>query len=180
MASIKQTLFEDPTAIYIVLGLAELALAALWFYRRTVWSQRLLVAPLLLAAGVFALDALIVTDREQIMETVEVMAEDFETGQMENIDQYIDEAYVGFRAESKKQLVAALRNEQENRNVESIKVTSMELDVSGRSATMYVTTIIGWRGNRIPLRWTLYWVKRDETWRIRGAEEPQRTVTFGI
>ncbi len=180
MESIKQTLFEDPTAIYIVLGLAELALAAMWFYRRTVWSQRLLLAPVLLAVGVFALDVLIVTDREQIMETVEAMAEDFEAGRMENIDQYVDEAYVGFRADSKEQLVAALRSEQENRNVDSIKVTSMELDVSGRSATMYATTIIGWRGNRIPLRWTLYWVKRNDAWRIRGAEAPERTVTFGI
>lgn len=181
MENIKETLFGDPSTLYIVLAALELAFIVVWFYRRTPWTQRLLLAPVLLGGLVLGLDALVETDHEKIMATVKQMAADFEAGRMEDIGQYIDESYNGFGGQSKAEVVERLNAEQGNRQIESIKVTSLDLQVNGRMAEMQVTTLIGLQGGQFPLRWRLTWIERDGTWRLANAAEPQRTVPgFGL
>jgi hypothetical protein len=177
MEAIKHALFDEPTSVYVVLGVAQLVLVAVWFYRRTRLSRYLLPVPILLAGGVALLDAAIVTDREQIVQRVEAMRDDFVAGRLDKAGEYIDESYIGYRGGDKGEVVDAIQSEQRIRQVESISVSSMDITVSGRAATMDVTTTIrmdgGQFGGSIPLKWRLHWVKRDGVWRISGAEEPQ-------
>jgi hypothetical protein len=185
MEAIKESLFGDPTSVYVALAVIEVLLGVAWFYRRTAKLQRLLVVPILLAGGVFALDTAIVTDREQLRETVEAMAEDFVAGRLDAIGQYIDDDYVGYRGGNKSELIEAIRNEGRIRNVKSIGLSGMEIDVSGNLATMRLVSTITVDGSMysgsVALHWQLRWVKRGDAWRLEHASEPKQGIPgFGI
>ncbi|MBS3822213.1 MAG: DUF4440 domain-containing protein [Planctomycetes bacterium] len=185
MEAIHHALFGDPTSVYVALAIVEVLLGVAWFYRRTAKLQRLLVLPILLAGGVFVLDQAIVTDREQLGETVESMAEDFVAGRLDAIGRYIDDGYVGFRGASKAELLEAIHNEGRVRNVTSIDLSGVEIDVSGNLATMWLVSTITVDGSMysgsVALHWQLRWVKRGDVWRLEYASEPKRGISgFGI
>ena len=94
METIKTVLFEDPTSLYVLLGVVELVLLAMWIKRRTrAWAVRLAI-PTAVAVAIFGLSALVVTDREYITRAMHEIAADCGAGSVEAAGKYLDAAAI--------------------------------------------------------------------------------------
>ena len=91
---VKDVLFDNPTYLYLALALAEVALAAVWYERRGRRTAALLVVPVVLAGGLFALERAVVTDREWIAGAVEDIAADVARGRTAALERHLDERFV--------------------------------------------------------------------------------------
>jgi len=175
MDTIKATLFEDPTYIYISLAFAELALAALWYERRTrTWLRALLVPPLL-AAGVVALAALVETDREQILRAVDEMARDAEAGKVDAFERWLDDQFTGAYG-AKAKAIDNARAEIRRYQIKEVAVMKkLTLDIAEDRARLRLSTIITFRdiGDKIPLMWDVRWVRREPGWRVLEVDQPR-------
>ena len=193
MESLRQTFFEDPLYVYIGLAIVELAIAAVWHERRSRRLAGLLAAPLVLAAGVFALEALVVTDREQLTAALKQIARAACTsgGNAPNVPTvaiHLDEKvrvdlpaeYGGMRL-TKEQAIAAGQTVAERFTIKSVKFTKIEIEVTNARAETRVVTILRFGGTEIgeqrtSLIWNIHWAKREGGWRILRVDTP----SFGL
>jgi hypothetical protein len=190
MDLIRRNLFESPLYVYFALGIAELAIAAVWHERRSRRLKLALLGPVAAAGVVFAVAWLVVTDRERIIAASEEIVRGVEAGSVEPIERYLDERFGGFFV-SKEVAVAEARRAIERYAPRSVGLRDVEVTVDGRRADMTATTRVELaasdldgspapRGNdasalafAVSIDWTLEWVKvraggRD-VWRIRRA-----------
>ena len=196
MESLKTAFFESPTYVYISLAIAELVLAAIWYERRNRRTAMALAVPVLLAGLVFAVEALVVTDREYITAALQAMAEEAETGSGSDSAEfaagrkYLDDAvrvdlggsYGGVNL-SKAQTIEAARRVLRQLNVAKVAVPKLVVEVDGRRAKTHFTTIITFTSKelgeqRTSLIWDLQWTKREDGWRITRVEKPQAGLEF--
>lgn len=183
MESLRHALFEDPTYVYVSLGLAELALAAVWHSRRGArWLAALLV-PIVLAAGVFVTERLVVTDREQIFAAMKEIADGIADRDFAAVAGWIDEDLTGYYA-GKAQAVAAGRRAAERYDVRSVGYLNPRLAIDGGRARLRVTTVVSLRAagdaSRTVLTWDIRWVKREQGWRIREVGRPKLGADLGL
>jgi hypothetical protein len=178
MEFLKRTFLEDPTYLYVLLVIVELVLMAIWYSRRTAWSARLLLLPVVLAGCVVAADAMVVTDRERLKQVVEEIAADVAGGSFDVATSYLDDSYQGFGG-NKAGLIDRGLAEAHSRRIEKVKFTRVQTIFSGKTAEMDVTTVIHMRGDYAgsrPIAWKIYWVDLPEGWRIRGVTSPQLVI----
>ena len=175
METIKATLFEDPTYLYVALVFAELALAALWYERRTRGWLLSLAIPPLLAAGAFGLSELVETDREQILRGLDEIAADVEAGRVDALETWLDEQFTGHFG-SKKKAVETARAEIARHAVKGVTILKkLTLDIEGNRARLHMTTIVQLKelDNKVPLTWDVRWIRRGDHWRVLEADKPQ-------
>jgi hypothetical protein len=169
--NLKTTFFEDPTYVYVGLVLIEIGLAAVWHGRRSGRLLAALAGPPVLAAAVFALSSLVVTQREEIIAAAKEIAEDLTSGGYAALERYLDEGFAGrFEAVDidKAAAVEAARTNIRSYGVSQVLVKRTDVQVEGSYATMDVQTLIVWGdGRRTPIHWTLLWARLPEGWRIR-------------
>lgn len=179
MDEAKRVLFESPTYLYVALVVAELALAGIWYERRSRRVAMLLVVPILLAGVVFAIEAAVVTNREQIIEAAREIVADLNEGKTDTLDKYLDDEFSGFYL-NKKRAITVAKIELGSKNIARIKLTRIVVDVSGRTAKMRAGTAITIKeyNTTVPILWNVYWVKRSDGWRIAGVDEPEKGVEF--
>jgi hypothetical protein len=179
---IKRALFEEPLYLYISLGLAELIIAIIWYERRTGKLAVALVIPVVLAACVFAMDCLVVTDREEIIAASAEIARDLKAGSLGAAEKYLHEHFTGFHG-TKQDALSEGRRALKQHNARLVQVADMELVLAGRHAEMYVTVVFQpgagvLSGQRFSVRWLLRWVKVTEAdkqvWRIGSATPVER------
>lgn len=174
----KSFFLEDPTTLYVIFGLAAAALLLGWHYRRQKILRKLAIVPVLLAGGVFALDAAVVTDREELHRDIRRLAELVRTRQVAAALEYLDPNYRGFRGD-RQGIAQAVSNDSRVDDVEEIRLANFSVDVHGRQATMRVQSVLKISGSysgTYALNWTLYWIKRPEGWRIEEIKEPESAV----
>ena len=193
METLKETFLENPLYVYIGLAIIELAIAAVWYERRSRKLAGLLAAPLVIAAGVFALEALVVTDREEITAALKEIARVSCTsdGKAANISAaaiYLDEKvrvdlpteYGGMNL-TRDQAIAAGKSVVERFTIQSVKFSKLEIELTDDRAEAHLVTIMRFGGTemaeqRTSLIWDIHWVKRDAGWRILRVEAP----SFGL
>lgn len=179
METIKRLFLEDPTWVYIILAAGELILAATLYYRRSRRYAWGLIVPVLLGGIVFALDSVVVTDREQIRQTMREIADEFAQGRLDTARKSIDENYYGLR-NNKSALLAFSEAETSRGRVKSVKITRCRINVVGRRAEMKITTVIHLSddlgGGVMPFLWKVNWVKRPEGWRIEKLSTPTKVI----
>ncbi len=183
MESVRHALFEDPLYVYVTLGFVELALAAVWHARRGRWRGAALLVPPVLAAGVFLVERLVVTDREQIHLAMREIASWVEAGDFEKAAPYLDEEFSGPYGPK----AAAVRYGSEM--IARFKITSLRwldpaLEIRGDRAALRVTSVLEFAGGplgrgRSVLTWTMQWIKRAEGWRIHRVERPEPGLGLG-
>ena len=178
MESLTEALYEDPLYIYVCLVFAELVLAALWHERRTRrWAVALLAGPLL-AAAVFLIERAVVTDREQIIQTIRQIARDVESGSVEKLRGHLDDDFTGDFG-TKDHAIRAAEKAIRTYHVKCVRVGKPDVKVAGDRATMRLATIIEFSGGgfsgQSSLLWDLGWVKHGEdTWRIYKVTGPKQ------
>lgn len=179
MEWLKETFFEDPTTVYIVLAMAEAVLAFTWFRRREAkWAWRLLI-PLMLAGVVCLVAWLAVTDREQIQANAQQLARDVERGNVEHAFSYLSEKFdsrLGELRITRSQSLEAAKFFLKTNPIRKITmIGSPEVKVTDDQAGMKVATIIEFSGGqmkdaKIAYTWNVHWVKIAGQWKIDGAE----------
>jgi hypothetical protein len=176
MQTIEDNLFDDPTWVIGFLIVAAVILGASVYFRGRP-KPVFLIIPVALAGAAFALDLLVETDRELIERVVYEMAEDFEAGRVDNIERRISDNYSGFN-NTKEGLVGAMRSRR--RQVSSVKLSGIDIRVSGKRADMNIQTTIkagSSMGSRtLGIWWEVHWAKLSSGWCIEKVSPPQ----FGI
>jgi hypothetical protein len=184
METIKTTLFEDPFSIYVILALAAAATIVLWRTggRSGRWLATRLLVVAILAGGVFAIERLVVTDREQIQLALRDIAASVPAGRIDHAMTYIDDNYHGWgssrvvpAAAARAVVAAAVKLAVANYQVREIKLAGTpRIEVAGKLAECKVSMLILYSSegtpSKYPMAWKVKWIKRPEGWRIEGAE----------
>ena len=172
MDMLKRCFLENLIWVYAALVALELILFSMWFSTRSPKRKWALLLPILLGAMVFALDWVVVTDREEIESTLSNITTSFHNGHVEKNQHFIAENYHGY-LKTKTALVNAAVREAKKGRVESISLKFQSVKVTGRRAEMKIkTNILLDTGQIIPLLWTIYWGKSSEGWKIIEISAP--------
>ncbi len=180
METLKRLLFETPLAVYVILALAEAAVAAIWHGRRTRrWTRALLVAPVL-AAMVGLTAYLVKTDMEQISSAMTDIARSIETGDLNAADVYLDPSCQAptptGKPLNKDELIQIGRMAVSRRPVKQLRTIVPETRIADNKAlTKVKVRIILESGEFVDTAWCLEWAKRkagsnEAGWRIVRVE----------
>ncbi len=182
METLRTLLFEDPFYLYVSLGALAVLLLVTAVLRR---SRRALVWALVamaLGGGVYAMERLVETDREQIAAAYAALAADAAAHRTEAFDRHIDRDYIGFEFAGydvgRTATLLLARFVMERYNVQSVHITRMDITVHGDTADARINTIVRFGSGDAEgvyvLRWkNMEWVRRDDGWKLRRAALPE-------
>ncbi len=177
MDAIKHAFFEDPLYVYLVLVAVELVLVMLWRARRTRRSLAMLAIGPAAAMGVFALAALVQTDRERIIQISEQIVADVAAGRPERIPPHLTEdfsATLRGRKITRVTVENVATGYRRNLGIERIALRNARVEVEGDFATLHATTVLHLEdGGVFGLNWTVHWVRTDDGWKIERVPEPR-------
>ncbi len=171
METLKRLLFETPLAVYVILVLAEAAVAAIWHSRRTRrWTLALLVAPAL-GVAVGLTSYLVKTDLEQINSAMADIADSVEAGDLNGAVEHLDESCFaptsGRKIINKDEIILAGRMALRRRPVERLQTVRPVTTITGEKATTEVKVrVILESSEYVDTVWRLEWAKRKPGWRI--------------
>jgi len=183
----SETFFENPIYVYLALGFALLALAAVWYERRSRRLAWAMVVPVILGLGVAVVAKLVVTDREQIAGAARQIADAAGTGDFQVISKYIDDTFLadlnpyGRGGYTKENVVAMVQGDVDRYGVTKVSITRSEIEVTGRTAAMHVQTVIhcgGESGYKSPFIWDVRWIKRDDGWKVLEVTSVKQAMEF--
>jgi len=171
MDAIARALLEDPSSIYVILGMAELVILAGWALQRTRGWAKAALAPILLGVCVGLLAMLVVTDREQITRNLTDIASRAEASDVAGIGAHLDgqcTAVLFARGPLDKSATLEWASAMMAApGVASVNVFDVEVTVTGHKAVSTFDTAVslrnGWRGR---LAWQLDWIERPDGGRI--------------
>ncbi len=175
MDTLKRLLFETPLAVYVILVVAEAAVAAIWYTRRTRrWTRALLVAPVLgLVVGLTAY--LVETDMEQINSAMSDIARSVESGDLNAAVEHLDESCVAptssRRTISKDNIILVGRMALQRRPVKRLYTIGPVTTIAGdKAVTKVKVRIILESGEGGDTEWRLEWARGEAGWRIVRVE----------
>jgi len=176
METLKTSLFEDPFTIYIILGAIAAGLIVTWrtANRSSRWVATWLLVVAILAGGTFAIERLVVTDREQIRLALKDIAESVPAGRIQHAMTYLDDKYFGW-GKFKPGAALAVKVAVARYDVQKISLLGKPaISLEGKLAECKVSVIITYKFESEPTRhlmaWNVEWIKRPEGWRIQRAE----------
>jgi len=187
---LKTILFEDPTELYVLLGLLEVVLAFIWAARRTRTAALRLIVPPVLGVLAFGVSELVVTDREEITAALGEIAADCQAGQVARAAFYLDpEARVSLPPPvggvnmAKGPALVAGKAALVGFGVTAVDLGRVKVEVTGEEARVQAVTFIARRrgaadGGKIPLTWDMDWGRRPEGWRILRVRQPKYGVVL--
>ena len=170
MESVKETLFEDPFYLYVLLAIAAVVCLGVWRSRRKAKWLLMIGVLVLLAGGFYFLERAIVTDRERIWAALDAMAAAAEKHDVDTLTGYLDDNYRGWRL-GKITAVAAAKLALRRWQIHKVKFMERpKVAVSGDSADSTVRVVFHYDGQkRHPMGWEVEWVRRPDGWRVRHA-----------
>ena len=175
METLKRLLFETPLAVYVILAVAEAAVAAIWYGRRTRrWTLALLVAPVLgLTVGLTAY--FVETDMEQINSAMDAIARSVESGDLNAAVEYLDESCLaptaGGRSINKDEIILAGRMALQRRPVRRFHTIGPVTRITGEKATTEMEVRVILESSEYgKTAWRLEWAKLKAGWRIVRVE----------
>ncbi len=177
MNALERTLFEDPLYLYVALGISEIVLVVMWHSRRQPKLKLAMLVPVALAGLAFALERLVVTDREQIIGISRGIARDIEAGSLDRLADCLDEGFAGIYG-NRESALARGRSLLDQYRPKAITLRGMRVTLEDGQATMSVATHVELGGSEmsgtiVPIQWTIEWAKVGEgdagVWRITSA-----------
>jgi ketosteroid isomerase-like protein len=181
----RSLFFEDPFWLYGLLVMVEGVLLLIWRQQRTRASALRLLVPPALAALIFAVATLVITDRERITAAVHEIAQDVAAGQTTALEKYLDDDFhmtLNGQSLGKPQTLERARKVMARSRLTKVKIKRLQIEVSGGTATLRMITPLrveggGFQGN-IPLVWSLRWIKRGKQWRILESAQPRPGASY--
>jgi hypothetical protein len=179
MEWLKSIFFEDPTYVYVGLGLAMLGLLIIWRRRRgSGWLAAMLAMPLL-AVAVFIVERAVVTDREVIDRHCQEIAQDLSAGKLDAAQLYLDDDFSGGLWPTKAMAITAGAAAIKQFEINEASLRNIQTKVDNKHALTKVRTLTGTRslaGGWWGMEWELHWVKKSQGWRIVEASYTQSQV----
>ena len=189
MDTIKSVLFDNPVCLYIALAIATVVLAGIWLRRRGRRHLVYLLIPAGLAVVVFALDALVVTDREYITGALREIAREVETFDqqpaLEAAGRYLDDSVIvdfgrdaGGMNLTKEQALRTAQVVLDRSPITNVRFMNLDLEIREETANTGFTTFIAFVTEEMgpqnaSLKWMLHWARRDVGWRIVRVDKPE-------
>jgi len=179
---LRELFFEDPFWIYVMLVAIELFLLIYWWRSSDNSKAKWLLIPILAGGLVFAVEALVETEREKLIKAVGTIAADVRNERLDVLESMISEDFKGnFRGRSldKEESMELARESMNSHGVTGLEIKNIDVKIEedGRRASMVVVTrlslrYLGPRGSLL-LRWTLLWEKIEGHWYIVYGETPK-------
>jgi len=170
MEAVETALFENPTAIYVILGFFAVVGLINFGFKGTARSACLVYIAILAGAAVWGISTWVVTDREQIRAACGQIAEAVPKGDMSAFEQFLDAEFVGPRERSRKQAIDWLTKQMKETAVTSVRYRMLELEIdAGRAETQIRTDIVTNPPPGVRMEWEATWIKRPDGWRILKA-----------
>jgi len=176
MDALETIFFEKPLYVYLTLGIAAVALGAVWYGRRKAIWLAAASAAIVLGAGVFVVERLVMTDREQIVAALDEVAAAAQREDVPAAMGYVDREYAGWMRDKRH---VRLRAEAvvKTRGIRYINFRSgpeVTITQPGQAETRFTVVVYYGKSDppdgRVVLAWRLDWIKRSAGWRIRGAD----------
>lgn len=167
--------FENTVALAGVLAVFVLLLLFRWANRRDRASARALLIALAAAAGLPALSALVVTQREQVIHTCHAMACAVDDGAVAAFGEFLDGSCVvgGLDRASfldrLEEMLTRFRVDQPRLRGFEITVDSAGRAVAEFTASAQLRSAEG-NWDRVPTRWRVSLRRTGERWRVTGIE----------
>ena len=178
MEMLRKTFFESPLPIYLTLIFAEVILAAVWYERRGRRTMLMLLLPP--ARGGFGVGALVVTDRERILNAAKTIARQAETGRTDALREFVDADYSGF-GDDKAGAIRAAESAIGTYRVSRVRFTKLQVEVTGDQAALHAATVIEFGdprfgSGRTGVVFDVRWIRRQNGWRIIHVRPPRYGV----
>ncbi len=178
----RELFFEDPFWVYVMLVAIEIFLLIFWWRSSDNSKAKWLLVPILAGGLVFAVEAMVETDREKLIKAVNSIAADVKNERLDVLESMISEDFKGeFQGRSldKEESMELAREAMNTHGVTGLEIRNIDVKMKedGRSASMVVVTRInlrylGPRGSLL-LRWSLLWKKIEGRWYIVYGETPR-------
>jgi len=180
MEMLRKTFFESPLPIYLTLIFAEVILAAVWYERRGRRTMLMLLLPPALAVIVLGVSALVVTDRERILNAAKTIARQAETGRTDALREFVDADYSGF-GDDKAGAIRAAESAIGTYRVSRVRFTKLQVEVTGDQAALHAATVIEFGdprfgSGRTGVVFDVRWIRRQNGWRIIHVRPPRYGV----
>ncbi len=181
----KALFFEDPFWLYGLLVMVEGVGLVVWRRQRTRKSALRLLVPPALAALIFAMATLVVTDRERITAAVNEIAKDVTARQTWALEKYLDDDFhmiLNGQSMGKAQTIARARKVMATSHISKVQIRRLQIEVRGGLATLRMITAVSVKrdgyGGAVPLVWNLRWIKRGKQWRILESTQPRMGTSY--
>ena len=177
----RELLFENPLPLYVVLALAEIVIAGLWYRGRTRRLAIALAIPPLLAGAVLALDLLVETPREKLQKAVRHIAADVERGDIRAACGYLSDDFGGHFV-SRERAIEVGEKAWRDYYIRKVDVSDVEVklppDWEPASAVVHARSIVECQlpvlgTQKVALDWTVHWAYRTGEWKIIDIDEPK-------
>jgi hypothetical protein len=174
----KELLFEDPMPIYVVLGILEIIMAAVWYRGRVKRVAIALAVPPLLAGVFLAMDVLVVTDREKLDLSLREIATDLQRGDIQAATQFLSDDFGGYY-NSPKGAAEACEKAMRMYGIKKVSVSDVRTELYNESmAKVQARTFVdfdvpGFGQGRQAIDWTIHWALRNGQWKIIEVDEPK-------
>ncbi|MDM8007154.1 MAG: nuclear transport factor 2 family protein [Phycisphaerae bacterium] len=171
MSFLTRILFEDLAILLMIEFLVLMSVLAVHRRRMTPRTRRAVYITLACCAAVIALNKLVSTDGERIVETVSAIAKAVDEGDVPAIAEDLDDEF-RYRHWDKDGFVAELNSKLQRWRIDEVKVGRFETRVDGDVATTSFRASCDWRGGHdsqagVASAWTLELVRRPGGWKLR-------------
>ena len=177
MEALSRLVFEDPSALYWALGLAQAIMLVMLYFRRTRRVKRLALLPAVLAGIVVLVAALVTTERERLGQATGELVGSFREVDLAAMEQIIASDFAD-RHYDKAELLEAAKTAAGRFPVETVEITAKRVELDGDTGKVRVwVTLDAWGGGRkVPTVWTLWWARRDGQWQLTSIRLEEPTV----
>jgi len=172
--AIVNILFESPLKLALLLFFVLLICLILWRRRRTDGARRALLVALGVSIVLMILQGLITTDREQIRQIIDRLADAVTRKDMAVISAYIDPAYA-LDGRDRDRVLSRIDGSLERTDVDppylyNVKVTTG--DGRGQASLTAVCHVVldGSLLGQIVSAWRLEFIERPDGWRVTGID----------
>lgn len=183
--NLTSILFENPYALIPILVATDLVLVQLWNRRRTPRTGRLAMIALIASPLLVVIQAVVVTDAENIRAFCRRLATASVRGDLVQLDACIANDFrvsVRNREWTKEDLMDAIRRAADYWTIEEERLSGFGLIIEGTSATAEFQATCRLISDAVMIprhvsKWRLQLVRRDGTWRVTHIQ-PIRTRFF--
>ncbi len=172
--AIVNILFESPLKLALLLFFALLICLILWRRRRTDGTRRALVIALGVSIVLMILQGLITTDREQVRQIIDQLADAVAQKDMVVISAYIDPAYA-LDGRDRDQVLSRIDASLRRADVDAPYLYNVKVTTDhgrGQASLTAISYVIldGTSRGQIVSAWQLEFVERPDGWRVTGID----------
>jgi len=170
---LRSLLFESPTKLASLCAFVCLVLLVLWRRTGTAGRRRAFLGALAASLVLLALQAVVVTDHERIVQLLSALADAAERADLGAIEPSIDDSYrdnYGDRAA----LLARIRDRLTRYTIRNVSLSAFEVTVDGDEATAGFRVVADMNDRdsafpATPSRWEVGLIRRGGVWRVRSV-----------